>query len=78
MTEVLIVVVIIGILVALGFGLIGLFRGGKSGSDRMFKSLVVRISLSVLLFALVIFAGYMGWIKPNAIVLDTPVTQNQK
>ncbi len=77
MTEVLIVIIIIAILVALGFGLIGMLRGGKQGSDKMFKSLVVRVSLSVLLFALLMFAGYMGWIKPNAIVLDTPVTQNQ-
>lgn len=77
MTEVLIVIIIIAILVALGFGLIGMLRGGKQGSDKMFKSLVVRVSLSVLLFALLMFAGYMGWIKPNAIVLDAPVTQNQ-
>lgn len=78
MTEVLIVVIIIAILVALGFGLIGLLRGGKSGSDRIFKSIVIRVSLSVLVFALIIFASYMGWIKPNAVVLDIPVIQNQK
>ena len=65
MTEVVIVIIIIAILVALGFGLIGMVKGGKVGSDKMFKSLVTRVSLSVLLFLLVLFAGYMGWIEPK-------------
>jgi hypothetical protein len=75
MTEVVIVIIIIAILVALGFGLIGMIKGGKQGSDKMFKSLVTRVTLSVFLFLLVMFAGYMGWIKPNVNMVDAPVTQ---
>ena len=75
MTEVVIVIIIIAILVALGFGLIGMIKGGKQGSDKMFKSLVTRVSLSVFLFLLVMFAGYMGWIKPNVNMVDAPVKQ---
>lgn len=75
MTGVVAVIIIIAILIALGVGLIGMVRGGKAGSDKMFKSLVVRVSLSVLLFALIMFAGYMGWITPNAILVDAPITQ---
>ncbi|BAS67076.1 twin transmembrane helix small protein [Bathymodiolus septemdierum thioautotrophic gill symbiont] len=75
MTEVLIVIVIIAILVALGFGLIGMLRGGKQGSDKMFKSLVTRVALSVMLFIFVMFAGAMGWIKPNGMMVDAPVVQ---
>ena len=75
MTEVVIVIIIIAILVALGFGLIGMVKGGKEGSDKMFNSLVTRVTLSVLLFLLVMFAGYMGWIKPNVNMVDAPVTQ---
>jgi Ca2+/Na+ antiporter len=75
MTEVVIVIIIIAILVALGFGLIGMVKGGKVGSDKMFKSLVTRVSLSVLLFLLVLFAGYMGWIEPNVVMVDAPVAQ---
>jgi hypothetical protein len=63
--EILIVIVIIAILVALGFGLIGMVKGGRQGSDKMFKSLVTRVTLSIALFLFVIFAGYMGWIQPN-------------
>lgn len=72
MTEFFIIIAIIAILVALGFGLIGIVKGGKQGSDKLFKSLVIRVSLSVLLFLLVLFAGYMGWIEPNMAVLDAP------
>ena len=55
MTEVVIVIIIIAILVALGFGLIGMVKGGKQGSDKMFKSLVSRVTLSVFF----IFIGYV-------------------
>jgi hypothetical protein len=50
-------------------------KGGKAGSDKMFKSLVTRVSLSVFLFLLVLFAGYMGWIKPNVMMIDAPSVQ---
>jgi hypothetical protein len=50
-------------------------KGGKEGSDKMFKSLVTRVSLSVFLFLLVLFAGYMGWIKPNVMMIDAPSVQ---
>ena len=75
MTEVVIVLIIIAILVALGFGLIGMVKGGKEGSDKMFKSLVTRVFLSVFLFLLVLFAGYMDWIKPNVMMMDAPSIQ---
>ena len=77
MAEMLIVVVIIAILVALGFGLIGMLRGGKQGSDKMFKSLVTRVALSVALFIFVMFAGYMGWIQPNGVMFDVLITEAQ-
>ncbi|CAB5503095.1 hypothetical protein AZO1586I_1066 [Bathymodiolus thermophilus thioautotrophic gill symbiont] len=75
MTEVLVVLVILAIMVALGFGLLGLLKGGKAGSDRMFKSLVIRVSLSIALFLFVMFSGYMGWIQSNIVMLDAPTKQ---
>ena len=53
------------IFVFLGSAVIGLLRGGKAGSDRMFKALRMRIILSVLLFAFLLLAGFLGWIEPN-------------
>ena len=54
------------IFVFLGSAVLGLLRGGREGSDRMFKALRMRIILSVLLFAILIFAGLFGWIEPNS------------
>ena len=53
------------IFVFLGSAVIGLLRGSKAGSDRMFKALRMRIILSVLLFAFLLLAGLLGWIEPN-------------
>ena len=54
------------IFVFLGSAVIGLLRGGREGSDRMFKALRMRIILSALLFAVLIFAGFFGLIEPNS------------
>ncbi|MDC3315231.1 DUF2909 domain-containing protein [Candidatus Thioglobus sp.] len=63
----LFVIAILGLIfVFLGSAVIGLLRGGKAGSDRMFKALRMRIILSVLLFAFLLFAGSVGWIEPNS------------
>jgi hypothetical protein len=67
-----IVIAIIGvILFSLGSALIGMVKGGKEGSEKMFKSLRIRIGLSVFLFALLMFSGFMGWIEPNTTMLPT-------
>jgi uncharacterized membrane protein YuzA (DUF378 family) len=70
MIELFIVLIIIAILAALGWGLLGMLKGGKQGSDKMFKSIVTRVVLSLTLFALVMFAAFMGWIEPNNVILD--------
>ncbi|QKQ24615.1 twin transmembrane helix small protein [Candidatus Ruthia endofausta] len=72
MTQVIIIVIIVAILIALGSGLLGMLRGGSAGSDKMFKSLVIRVVLSLFLFILVMFAAFMGWIEPNMVMMDVP------
>jgi hypothetical protein len=67
----LVIAIIVVILFSLGSALIGMVKGGKEGSDKMFKSLRLRISLSVFLFVLLMFSGYMGWIEPNTTMLPT-------
>ncbi|MCS5591874.1 MAG: twin transmembrane helix small protein [Gammaproteobacteria bacterium] len=67
----LVIAIIIVILFSLGSALLGMLRGGKEGSEKMFKSLRLRIGLSVLLFALLMLAGAMGWIEPNTTMLPT-------
>jgi hypothetical protein len=36
----------------------------------MFRSLVVRVALSLFLFGLLMLSGYMGWIEPNVVIMD--------
>jgi hypothetical protein len=75
MSDIIIITVIVGILLALGSGLIGLMRGGSEGSDKMFRSLVVRVALSLILFGVLMLSGYMGWIDPNVVVMDATIAQ---
>ncbi len=64
----IIIAILVVILFSLGSALVGMLRGGAKGSDKMFKSLRTRISLSVLLFILLMFASFMGWIEPNNVL----------
>ncbi|MBT3276480.1 DUF2909 family protein [Candidatus Thioglobus sp.] len=75
MSSVIIIVIIVGILLALGSGLLGLLRGGSAGSDKMFRSLVIRVALSLFLFGVLMLSGYMGWIEPNVVVMDATIAK---
>ncbi len=63
--DIIIIAILVVILFSLGSALVGMLRGGTKGSDKMFKALRTRISLSVFLFILLMFASFMGWIEPN-------------
>lgn len=75
MSSVIIIVIIVGILLALGSGLLGLMRGGSDGSDKMFRSLVVRVALSLFLFGVLMLSGFMGWIEPNVVIMDASIAK---
>jgi len=60
-----VIAIILLIFFFLGAAVIGLLKGGREGSDKMFKALRMRIILSVFLFVFLLFANYIGWIEPN-------------
>ena len=60
-----VIAIIVLIFFFLGAAVIGLLKGGREGSDKMFKALRMRIILSVFLFVFLLFANYIGWIEPN-------------
>lgn len=39
----------------------------EGGSKRMVKALTMRIGVSILLFVVIIFSFWMGWIKPTGV-----------
>lgn len=56
------------IVVSLGSGLFHLSRGrGEEDSRKMARALTVRITLSLLLFALLMIAWYFGLISPHGV-----------
>ena len=68
----LILVAFVGILTALGMAGVFMMRDGRDGkpkSGNMMRALAVRVALSVLLFACILFSYWAGWIHPTGIPL---------
>ncbi|MEP6876129.1 MAG: twin transmembrane helix small protein [Burkholderiales bacterium] len=60
---------ILGALVMAGVFMMRDGRDGKPKSGSMMRALAVRVGLSVLLFACVLFSWWAGWIHPTGIPL---------
>ncbi|WP_334119007.1 twin transmembrane helix small protein [Limnobacter sp.] len=56
----------LGILASLGSALFFLMKD-KSKSSRTVNALTMRIGLSIVLFLLILFSWYMGWIESTGI-----------
>ena len=69
--RIVVIVVFLGILVSLGSALYQLTRANND-SRKMVRALTVRIGLSVLLFALLMVAWYLGLIEPHGIEMSRP------
>jgi len=62
----LIVIVLVAIVISLGSALYHL-SSGKGDSKKMLRSLTVRITLSVILFVLILLASRFGLITPHGV-----------
>jgi hypothetical protein len=71
--KIVILILLLVILASLASALFHLIRRKGSGRQ-MAKALTVRISLSIALLLLIIFAGSMGWIKPHGLLPNTSQT----
>jgi hypothetical protein len=66
----LIGIAFVGILGALGMAGVFMLRDGRDGKPKtgnMMRALALRVALSVLLFACILFSYWMGWIEPTGI-----------
>jgi Protein of unknown function (DUF2909) len=61
----LILATLAAILTSLGFGLFHLSRGHPEDSRKLARALTIRIALSLVLFALLMLAWYLGLISPH-------------
>ena len=62
--RVVVFVLLAAIVSSLGIGLYHL-SSGKGDSNKMLRALTIRITLSILLFVLLMIAWRLGWISPN-------------
>ena len=69
--KTIIVVLLLIILGSLASAAIFLIKD-TGDSKRTVKALTWRIGLSVTLFVLLLFAGYMGWIQPHGALPIAP------
>ncbi len=68
----LVAVAFAGILFALALAGVFMLRDGRDGKPRsgnMMRALALRVALSVLLFACILFSYWAGWIAPTGIPL---------
>jgi Protein of unknown function (DUF2909) len=63
--KVVILSLLFVVLISLGSALVAMAKGNKS--DKMLKSLTWRISLSVLIFTLLLIGQAMGFITPHGL-----------
>jgi hypothetical protein len=56
----------VAILASLGFALVALFKPGDH-SRSLLNALIVRVSLSVLFFLLLLLGWYLGLIEPHGL-----------
>lgn len=63
----LILVFFIFIIYSLSSALYYMMKDGD-GSKRMVKALTLRVGVSIALFIFILFAFWMGWIKPAGVV----------
>ena len=61
----LVLACLLTVLVSLGLGLYHLSRGTPQDSEKLVRALTVRITVSLLLFALLMVAWYFGLISPH-------------
>jgi hypothetical protein len=61
----LVVACLLTVLVSLGLGLYHLSRGTPEDSEKLVRALTVRITVSLLLFALLMLAWHFGLISPH-------------
>ena len=62
-------VAIVGAMALAGRALLRDGRDGQPKTNRMVRALALRVGLSVALFAFILIAYQMGWIRPTGVPL---------
>ena len=71
--KIVIVLFLVAVVAALGSAGVLMLRKHRDSDPRgqlMARALAIRVALSVLLFLLVLFSWWMGWIRPSGIPIS--------
>ena len=71
--KIVIVLFLVAVVAALGSAGVLMLRKNRDSDPRgqlMARALAIRVALSVLLFLLVLFSWWMGWIRPSGIPIS--------
>lgn len=71
--KIIMLVAFLGILGALASAGVFMMRDGRDGKPRsgnMMRALATRVAISVLLFAFIMLAWWMGWIEPRGLPIS--------
>jgi Protein of unknown function (DUF2909) len=71
--KIIMLVAFLGILGALASAGVFMMRDGRDGkpkSGNMMRALATRVAISVLLFAFIMLAWWMGWIEPRGLPIS--------
>lgn len=66
--KTILIILFVGIFFSLGSALFFLVRGKEENDINIVKALTWRIVLSMVLFAILLFAFAMGWIVPHQVL----------
>jgi protein-S-isoprenylcysteine O-methyltransferase Ste14 len=72
--KIIIVLLLLAVLVSLASGMFFLVQD-EGESDRTVKSLTVRITLSIVLFLMLVVGYFTGMIRPHGISPEAPETE---
>lgn len=70
--RLLVIAGLLAVIASLGSALFHLSRGGQHDSKKMARALTFRITLSLVLFALLMLAWYAGLISPHPVQPPPP------
>lgn len=70
--KIAIALALLGIVIVLASAGVFMMRDGRDGKPKagnMMRALALRVTLSILLVAFILFSYWMGWIEPTGIPL---------
>lgn len=74
--KIIVLIAMLAVLFSLFKALSHLVKGGKDNSEKVLKSLVWRLALSIAIIVLLYAASFFGWIAPHGLPKPAATSTN--